>query len=103
MASDNDRDYGLEMPFWIDTDAYTDRDREMFVAGVEFQQIYTELKSGWRGSKPVHRENESRLRMMCGKLGVPCSIKQTEGYEGWSEFNCLGDDEVDYLNQSGEE
>ena len=45
MASDNDRDYGLEMPFWIDTDAYTDRDREMFVAGVEFQPVQPLIES----------------------------------------------------------
>ena len=37
MSDPADRtEFSLEMPFFIDTDGYTDRDREMFVCGVEF-------------------------------------------------------------------
>lgn len=82
-------EYGLLMPFWIDTDGYTDRDREMFTCGVEFEMVRQQLTTGWRGSRPIHRENESRLRMMAGKLGVPVNITQHEGYEGcetWSDL-----------------
>ena len=43
-------EYSLLMPFWIDTDGYTDRDREMFVCGVEFQMVTELLKDGWTGS-----------------------------------------------------
>lgn len=89
MSEPNDA-WGLVCPFWIDTDAYSDRDREMFVAGVEFQMVYALLTDGWRGSRPVHRENESRLRMLCGRLKVPCEITPHTGYDGcetWSDFS----------------
>src|SRR5690242_16551768 len=84
-----DAEYGLVMPFWIDTDGYSDRDRLMFCAGVEFEMVRQQLKSGWRGMRLIHRENESRLRLMCGKLGVRCSVSQHSGYEGcdvWSDM-----------------
>lgn len=86
-----DAEYGLVMPFWIDTNGYTDRDRLMFCAGVEFEMVHKLLESGWRGPRLIHRENESRLRMMCARMGVKCEIKQHEGYDGcevWSEMNC---------------
>lgn len=47
----------LVTPFWIDTEGYSDRDRLMFVAGVEFQMIREELEVG--GARPIHRENET--------------------------------------------
>lgn len=84
------------MSFWIDTDGYTDRDRSMFVAGVEFQMIYAAIEKGWRGTRPIHRENESRLKLMCGRLGVQCEIRQHEDYEGcetWSDFTAIEDAE----------
>jgi hypothetical protein len=67
--------YRMSMPFWIDTDAYSDRDREMFVAGVEFEMIYCQLEAGGPFKRTIHRENESRTRMMCGRLGRRCSIE----------------------------
>lgn len=85
-----DRDYSMIMPFWIDTSGYTGRDREMFVCGVEFNMVYEQLKTGWSGSRPIHRENESRIRMMCGKMRVDCKITPHEGYEGcetWSDLD----------------
>lgn len=36
----NSAEFQPVMSFWIDTDGYSDRDRMMFVCGVEFQMIY---------------------------------------------------------------
>lgn len=79
-------EYGLIQSFYIDTDAYSDRDRQMFVCGAEFWQIIAMLDDGWTGSKPIHRENESRVRMLCGRRGIRCDIRPCDGYEEWSEF-----------------
>jgi hypothetical protein len=83
------QEWGMQLPFWIDTDAYTDRDREMFVSGFEFNMIYQSLQDGWHGTRPIHRENESRIRMLCGRLKIPCEITPHAGYDGcetWSEL-----------------
>lgn len=81
--------YGLAMPFWIDTDAYTERDRAMFVAGVEFEMVHSLIKGGWTGERPICRENESRIRMMCGRLGVRCDIVPGEGFDGCEHWSYL--------------
>lgn len=79
-------------PFWIDTDGYTDRDREMFVCGAEFMLILARLREDLLpalGPMPIHRENESRLRLLCGRNGLKCTITPHKGYEGcetWSDF-----------------
>lgn len=81
--------WGIVLPFWIDTDAYTDRDRLMFTCGVEYEMVAKLLNDGWYGSRPIHRENESRIRMMAGKMGVRCEIRPHEGYDGcetWSDL-----------------
>lgn len=86
-------DYEIVLPFWIDTDGYTERDRLMFVCGAEFIMVETLLRNGWRGSRPIHRENESRFRMLCGRQGIACQIVAHIGYEGcevWSELNTGG-------------
>lgn len=67
----DDEEFSLVIPFWIDTDAYSDRDREMFVCGVEFQMVYEAIRSGRGWHQAIHNENTSRIRMMCGKLNVP--------------------------------
>lgn len=85
MSEDNSEVFGLLMPFWIDTDAYTDRDRAMFVAGVEFEQVTRLLKDGWIGERPVHRENESRLRMAAARLKRTVAITpQGDEFPEWS-------------------
>ncbi len=76
------REFGLFCPFWIDTDSYTDRDREMFVCGVEFQMIYETIRDKRDWAQPIHTENESRVRMLCGKLGVP--VKMERHCETWT-------------------
>ena len=94
MPSGFNDQWGLVHSFYIDTEGYTERDREMFVAGAEYMMLTGILDAGWRGNRPVHRENASRLRMLCGKLGIPCRLDPHEGYEGcetWSEF-ITGDD-----------
>lgn len=84
-------EWSCEMPFWIDTEAYSDRDRMMFVCGVEFEMIRNRIRNEERGvTIPIHRENESRIRMMCARLGVPCEISQHDVYEGcetWSDLS----------------
>ncbi len=69
-------DYSLDMSYWIDTDGYSDRDRLMFVCGSEFEKIYSVIlkKDDW--CQCIHTENESRVRLMCYKLGVPCKLKR---------------------------
>lgn len=82
-------EYGLVTSFWIDTDGYTDRDREMFCAGVEFDMILRLLEDGWEGTRVLRRENETRVRLLCAKRRIPCRIDQHEGYEGcetWSQL-----------------
>ena len=88
--SEDDAEYTLVMPFWIDTDGYSDRDREMFVCGYEFAIIHAILRRGSHVNCPIHRENESRVRMMWGRFGVEYTINQHSGYDGcetWSELS----------------
>lgn len=70
------RGYEMVCPFWIDTDAYSDRDRQMFTAGFEFAGILAHLEHNPGPlNKPIHRENESRVRMACGRFSRTCEIK----------------------------
>jgi hypothetical protein len=78
-----DAEYGMVMPFFIDTAGYTDRDREMFVCGVEWQMVYDKIRSGERFNCTIHSENESRIRMMAGRLGRQVLIEDS-GVPGWS-------------------
>jgi len=71
------------MPFWVDTDGYSDRDREMFVCGVEFQMVYEAIKSGRGWNQCIHTENESRVRLMCSKLGV--KVRLTYCCDTWTQ------------------
>lgn len=78
-------DYSLLMPFWIDTDAYSARDREMFVCGVEFEMLRQELATPETVTRTIHTENESRARMMAHKMGRKCVVEPS-GVEGWLYF-----------------
>ena len=71
-----DANYGLLISFWIDTDAYSDRDRDMFTCGVEFHMVYRAIKEkrGW--CQCIRTENESRVRMLCAKLRVPVKLER---------------------------
>lgn len=82
------QEWGLVQPFWIDTDAYSDRDREMFCCGVEFQMVCQLIEEGWTGTRPIHPENESRIRMLCARRKVACSIAPPFG--GWSQLTIGG-------------
>lgn len=66
--SDNEQKFSLEMPFWIDTDAYSDRDRLMFCCGVEFEMLRKQFQAGSPIKTTIHRDNESRVRMMAGRF-----------------------------------
>lgn len=76
-------EFSLLQSFHIDTEGYTDRDREMFICGYEFATIYETMKkkSSEEVGMMIHRDNESRVRMMAGKMGriaeiVPCNTIQ---------------------------
>jgi hypothetical protein len=71
-----DAEYGMVTSFWIDTDGYSDRDRDMFICGVEFNMIYETIKDKRDWCQCIHAENESRVRMMCGKLGFPVKMQR---------------------------
>lgn len=83
-SDDGQSEYGLVMPFWIDTEGYSDRDREMFVCGVEFQMVYDSVLSGKGWNQAIHNENTSRIRMMLGNLGVPYTMKRWD--DQWTEL-----------------
>ena len=85
MESDEQEDYGLVMSFWIDTDGYSDREREMFVAGVEFQMVYESIKNGNGWAQPIREENAPRVRMMLNKLGIG-HYKLTPLDHGWVDL-----------------
>lgn len=89
--SNGDAEFGLVCPFWIDTDAYTDRDRQMFVCGYEFATIMHHARNSPEPFRStIHRENESRLRMMCARFGWSCEIEACEAEHDpdgtWSYF-----------------
>lgn len=84
-------DFSLECPFWIDTDGYTDRDREMFVAGYEFSLIVRKLcEDDAPFTQPIHRENESRIRMACAKFERKCDIEACDDRDGTWSFLKVG-------------
>ncbi len=74
--SEEQPEYGLEVSYYIDTDGYSDRDREMFVCGAEYQMIYESIKAGEVWSKAIHTENASRVRMLCKRLNAQVSMVQ---------------------------
>lgn len=81
---EGEAEYQCVMPFFIDTDGYTDRDREMFVCGVEWQMIYELLKYGEPFCRPIHSDNASRFRMMAGRLGKQVTL--TPSVAGWCDI-----------------
>ena len=76
--SPDDDDLELIAPFWIDTEAYSDRDRLMFCCGCEFQMVREELETGEPIERTIHAENESRLRMLCGHVGRKATTKSLD-------------------------
>lgn len=78
-------EFGLKLPFWIDTDGYSDRDRAMFVAGYEFATVVDALECNYPFSGPIHSENESRVRMACAQYKRRYAITPTN-CEGWSNL-----------------
>lgn len=76
LVTSYNSDWHTGMPFWIDTDSYSQVDRDMFVCGVEFQMVYQTILEKRDWDQCIHAENESRVRMMRGKLGVPVQMKR---------------------------
>lgn len=82
--------FALAIPFFIDDGKYTARESAMFVLGVEFWMVVTLLRSGWRGSRPVHTENVNRLNAYCESEGIGATWIDHRGYEGcetWTEMS----------------
>lgn len=70
-----DADWNLISPFWIDTDAYSDRDRLLFCCGYEFADLLQVIRHhDEEYHAAIHRENESRIRLACGRFGRKCVI-----------------------------
>jgi len=76
MSEDDNQEYDLVVSFYIDTEAYSARDKHMFTCGVEFQMAYQCIKDRRDWCQCIHTENESRVRMLCGKLGVPVKMER---------------------------
>ena len=78
--SDESDGFRIVAPYWFDTDAYTDRDRLMFVCGAEFEMVMDYLRSDDNGpmGRTIHKENESRIRLLCGRFGRGCTITPVE-------------------------
>jgi len=85
-------DWGIVTPFWIDTDAYSDRDHLMFCCGVEFEMVRLELESGNPIDRSIHTENESRLKLLCSKSRRQIQIIPNVA-EGWSRLIVKGNHE----------
>ena len=81
---EEENEYSLVMSFWIDTDGYTDRDREMFVAGVEFQMLYAAVRDGEGWNQCIHSENSARARMMLANMGASYTMGLSKG--GWVDL-----------------
>jgi len=80
----NDANFRPVLPFIIDGPGYSDRDRQMFVAGVELCQVYHLLDSGLGIDRPVHKENEDRLRVLCSRQGRVCRLDPID--ETWMQL-----------------
>ena len=66
----------LSTPFWIDTDGYSDRDREMFCAGVDYASLAKFLRKAKAGDVTVVlRENASRARMLAAHNKIVVTIE----------------------------
>lgn len=79
QLSSEEPEWGLLVSFFIDTDAYTDRDRHLFCCGYEFCSIVEHLRfSPGSLSTTVHRENESRSRMAAARFGRKVTLQICE-------------------------
>lgn len=90
--------WGLQSSLYIDTDGYTDRDRLMFGCGVEFHMVMKHMTSDRRPlDKMIHRENESRIRMLAGQLKRRCTISPSNPKDDpngrWSRLRIEGVDD----------
>lgn len=79
---DEDSEWEPGIQFWIDTDAYSDRDRLMFACGVEFRIIVDAIKQGLGYCQYIHPENESRVRLLCAKLGL--AVEMDRHCDNWT-------------------
>lgn len=86
MPSEPESQFIISIPFLIDGEAYTGRDRDMFVAGYEFCQLRTLLhdKPDEPIQKMIHTENDDRLRVLCHRFGRKCEITRFD--DDWSEI-----------------
>lgn len=97
--------YSMDASFYIDTDGYSDRDREMFTCGVEWQKIYAIVKRGGAGTFNIHSENSSRFRMLFAKMKRKCEIRDTE-FSEWKTLEIIpqnGPGGVSFNEEFGEE
>lgn len=89
-AKIHEEGFALMIPFLIDDNEFSPRESAMFVLGVEFWMVVTLLRSGWRGSRPVHWDNARRLSAYCESQGIGATWIGHSGYQGcetWVEMS----------------
>lgn len=70
---------------WINTDGYSDRERQMFNCGLAYAGIIRDIMDNIHIDQGISVENESRIRMACGQLGVPVIMTPID--DEWT--NCV--------------
>lgn len=68
-------------PHYIDTEGYTQRDREMFLSGAEFHSIIRMLLEPVPSHALFHAENSSRIRMLAGVRKRKILLESTEALD----------------------
>lgn len=80
--SEQQQEWSSVEPFFID-DGQLDgiSAANAFVLGVEWQMVYSQLKSGEPFERPVHAANRERLTRLCIRNGRRCEVTKPE--DGW--------------------
>lgn len=68
--------YMLLLNFLVDADGYSDRDRQMFTLGFEFAQVCNAMTEDEEVVMPIHRENQSRIRVNAARFGRKVSFEE---------------------------
>lgn len=78
--------YEMMLDFMVDDDHEVDA--PSFVLGVEFWQVCSNVRNGWRGTRPVHRAN--RARLLAAIAGFPdinrVEIIDVENQDTWADL-----------------
>lgn len=78
--------YEMAVDFQIDGDPTIDA--QSFVLGVEFWQVFSMVRDGWRGSRPIHRANYDRLYAAASPFASSFSFDDMDD-DSWVELRVL--------------